>query len=65
MYSGVSLNSFQKSITFQQATPEGLKNLGPTVEKLAEFEGLEAHRNAVSIRLNKLPASISKLSDEN
>lgn len=65
MYSGVSLNSFQKSITFQQATPEGLKNLGPTVEKLAEMEGLEAHRNAVSIRLKKLSASMTKLSDEN
>jgi len=54
MYSGVSLNSFQKNITIQQATPEGLQSLGPTVEKLADMEGLDAHKNAVSIRLKKL-----------
>ncbi len=54
MYSGVSLNSFQKNITIQQATPEGLRSLGPTVEKLADMEGLDAHKNAVSIRLKKL-----------
>jgi histidinol dehydrogenase len=54
MYSGVSLNSFQKHITLQQASPEGLQKLGPAVETLAEMEGLDAHRNAVSIRLKKL-----------
>jgi histidinol dehydrogenase len=54
MYSGVSLNSFQKNITLQQATPEGLLSLGPTVEILADMEGLDAHKNAVSIRLKKL-----------
>lgn len=54
MYSGVSLNSFQKFITMQKITEEGLKNLGPTVETLADVEGLHAHKNAVSLRLKKL-----------
>ena len=54
MYSGVSLNSFQKSITFQEATRDGLLRLGPTVETLASLEGLEAHRKAVSIRRDKI-----------
>lgn len=54
MYSGVSLKSFQKSITVQQASPEGLKNLGPTVETLARIEGLKAHELAVSLRLKSL-----------
>jgi len=50
----VSLQSFQKFITFQSASEEGIRNLGPTVEILAEEEGLLAHRNAVTLRLNKL-----------
>lgn len=54
MYSGVSLRSFQKTITFQQATPEGLQNLGPSVEILAGIEGLDAHGKAVSMRLKIL-----------
>lgn len=54
MYSGVSLQSFQKFITMQNATQKGLQNLGPTVETLADLEGLDAHRNAVSIRLKIL-----------
>jgi len=54
MYSGVSLQSFQKFVTFQSASEEGIQNLGPTVEILAEEEGLQAHRNAVTLRLNKL-----------
>lgn len=54
MYSGVSLESFQKSITFQEASEEGVRNLGPTVERLAEMEGLHAHKQAVTKRLNKL-----------
>ncbi|MEX0648339.1 MAG: histidinol dehydrogenase [Balneolaceae bacterium] len=54
MYSGVSLQSFQKYITMQKISEEGLKNLGPTVETLAELEGLDAHKNAVSVRLRKL-----------
>jgi len=50
-YSGVSVDSFVKKITFQHITDEGIKNIGPTVEVLAELEGLQAHRNAVSIRI--------------
>src|SRR5690606_9722814 len=50
-YSGVSVDSFVKKITFQHITPEGLRNIGPTVEILAELEGLQAHKNAVSIRM--------------
>lgn len=53
MYSGVSLHSFQKFITMQKISKEGLINLGPTVETLAEVEGLQAHKNAVSLRLSK------------
>jgi len=54
MYSGVNLASFQKSITMQRLTKTGLKSLGPSVEILAEAEGLHAHKNAVSIRLKDL-----------
>lgn len=50
-YSGVSVDSFLKKITFQQITAEGLKNIGSAVEVMAEAEGLAAHKNAVSIRL--------------
>ncbi|MES2275861.1 MAG: histidinol dehydrogenase [Bacteroidota bacterium] len=51
-YSGVSVDSFVKKITFQHITPEGIKNIGPTVEILAEMEGLHAHKNAVTVRMN-------------
>lgn len=50
MYSGVNLAAFQKSVTMQSLSEEGLKKLGPTVEKLAELEELQAHKNAVSLR---------------
>ena len=50
-YSGVSLDSFVKKITFQHITEQGLQNIGPTVEVLAMAEGLDAHKNAISIRL--------------
>lgn len=50
-YSGVSIDSFVKKVTFQQLSQEGLKNIGGAVELMAEAEGLEAHKNAVSIRL--------------
>ncbi|MDB5032002.1 MAG: histidinol dehydrogenase [Mucilaginibacter sp.] len=50
-YSGVSVDSFVKKITFQHITPEGIKNIGPSVEILAELEGLHAHKNAVSVRM--------------
>ena len=50
-YSGVSLDSFVKKITFQKITKNGLQNIGKTIEIMAENEGLSAHKNAVSIRL--------------
>ncbi len=50
-YSGVSLDSFVKKITFQHLSREGLKKIGKTIEVMAEAEGLTAHKNAVSIRL--------------
>lgn len=53
-YSGVSVDSFVKKITFQHLSPEGVKNLGNTVEVLAELEGLQAHKNAISVRLKSL-----------
>jgi histidinol dehydrogenase len=53
-YSGVSLDSFVKKITVQHITPEGLQQLGPVVEVMAEAESLEAHKRAVSIRLASL-----------
>jgi len=54
MYSGVSVDTYVKKITFQKITPEGLQNLGPTVEIMAAAEGLQAHEKAVSIRLAKI-----------
>ena len=53
-YSGVNLDSFTKSITFQEISKQGLINIGETIEIMAEAEGLEAHKNAVTIRLNDL-----------
>ena len=53
-YSGVNLDSFMKSMTFQKISEEGIKNIGPAIEIMAEAEGLQAHKNAVTLRLNKL-----------
>lgn len=53
-YSGVSVESFMKKISFQEINAEGIKNLGPSIELLAEAESLYGHRNAVSIRLKSL-----------
>ena len=53
-YSGVSLDSFLKKITFQKISKEGLLNIGKTIEVMAEAEQLMAHKNAVSIRLKKI-----------
>ena len=53
-YSGVSLDSFCKKITFQELSKDGLKNIGRTVELMAEAEELMAHARAVSIRLQSL-----------
>lgn len=53
-YSGVNLDSFTKSITFQKISKEGILNIGNTIELMAEAEGLQAHKNAISIRLKDL-----------
>jgi histidinol dehydrogenase len=55
-YSGVTLESFMKYISVQELTLDGLRRLGPTVERLASLEGLEAHRRAVSLRLESEPS---------
>ena len=52
MYSGVSLESFQKNLTVQSLTRQGLQNLGPAVAHMAAIEGLDAHRQAVMLRLD-------------
>jgi histidinol dehydrogenase len=53
-FAGVSLESFMKTITFQQLSEEGIKKLGPVVEQMAEAEQLQAHKLAVTVRLQKL-----------
>ena len=53
-YSGVNLDSFMKSMTFQKISKEGIQNIGKTIEIMAETEGLQAHKNAVTLRLNSL-----------
>jgi histidinol dehydrogenase len=53
-YSGVSVDSFVKKITFQEMTKQGLLNIGKTIELMAEAEKLIAHKNAVSIRLKEI-----------
>jgi len=58
VYSGVSLDSFVKKITFQQLTERGLMNIAPTVIEMAEAEGLQAHSNAVSVRLNLIKSKL-------
>ena len=54
-YSGVSVDSFVKKITFQQLTKEGLNAIADTVVTMAEAEGLEAHANAVKVRKSGSP----------
>jgi histidinol dehydrogenase len=53
-YSGVNLDSFTKNITFQKISKEGIKTIGKSIELMAEAEGLQAHKNAVSLRLKDL-----------
>lgn len=53
-YSGVNLDSFLKSMTFQKISESGIQNIGPAIELMAEAEGLQAHKNAVTLRLNKI-----------
>jgi histidinol dehydrogenase len=50
-YSGVNLDSFMKSMTFQKISEKGIQNIGEAIEIMAEAEGLQAHKNAVSLRL--------------
>ena len=57
-YSGVSLDSFVKKITIQEISKTGLKNIGKTIEIMAAAEGLDAHKNAVSLRLKSLENEI-------
>ncbi|WP_296317455.1 histidinol dehydrogenase [Winogradskyella sp. UBA3174] len=53
-YSGVNLDSFQKSMTFQKISKQGIQNIGNAIELMAEAEGLQAHKNAVTLRLKDL-----------
>lgn len=53
-YSGVNLDSFLKAITFQKITEKGIRGIGETIELMAEAEGLDAHKNAVTLRLKSL-----------
>lgn len=53
-YSGANLDSFMKSMTFQRISQKGIQNIGNAVEIMAEAEGLQAHKNAISIRLKSL-----------
>jgi histidinol dehydrogenase len=50
----VNLDSFMKSMTFQKITEKGIQNIGKSIEIMAEAEGLQAHKNAVTLRLNKV-----------
>lgn len=51
-FSGVNLDSFQRKMTLQEITPEGIRNLGPTIISMAEAEGLQAHAEAVKVRID-------------
>ena len=53
-YSGVNLDSFLKAISFQKISKKGIQNIGNVIEVLAEAEGLDAHKKAVTLRLNSL-----------
>jgi histidinol dehydrogenase len=53
-YSGVNLDSFMKSMTFQEISKTGMQNIGNAIELMAEAEGLQAHKNAVTLRLKSL-----------
>ena len=53
-YSGVSLDSFIRKITFQEIRSEGMKNIGPAIEEMAANEHLDAHKNAVTVRLKTI-----------
>jgi histidinol dehydrogenase len=55
-YSGVSLDSFVKKITFQQISKNGIQHIGSAIEEMAAAEGLDAHKNAVTVRLKNIKA---------
>ena len=59
-YGGLTLESFSKTMTVQRLTEEGIEGLGPTVERLARLEGLEAHARAIGLRRNVLAQEVSK-----
>ncbi|TVZ51671.1 histidinol dehydrogenase [Dokdonia sp. Hel_I_53] len=56
-YSGVNLDSFMKSMTFQKISAKGIQNIGPAIELMAAAEGLDGHKNAVTLRLEALQNS--------
>ena len=53
-YSGVNLDSYSRKITFQHITPDGIRHIGPAVASMAQAEQLEAHRQAMTIRIESL-----------
>jgi histidinol dehydrogenase len=63
-YSGVSVDSFVKKITFQRLTADGIKNLGPAIECLAEAEQLQAHKNAITLRLESISREQTRTNKE-
>lgn len=60
-YNGVNIDSYCRKITFQQLSPEGVRGIGPAVEKMARAEGLDAHANAMTLRLNEITDKRRKL----
>jgi len=58
-YAGVSLDSFIRKVTFQKITKEGLQTIGPVIETMAAAEMLDAHKNAVSIRLKAIDSAVN------
>lgn len=60
-YNGVNIDSYCRKITFQQLSPEGVRGIGPAVEKMARAEGLDAHANAMTLRLNEITDKGHKL----
>jgi histidinol dehydrogenase len=56
-YNGVNLDSYNRKITFQHITAEGVQRIGRTVELMAEAEGLDAHKNAMMLRMRPLSDS--------
>jgi histidinol dehydrogenase len=58
-YSGLSMTDFMKRMTIQELTADGLRDLGPTAITIAELEGLDAHANAVKVRLDRLNAGLN------